>query len=52
VILTPEEVEGLMANLLVSKEPPRGRTRFGDWLEQNKDKVGAKYASEIKKHYQ
>jgi uncharacterized protein YbjT (DUF2867 family) len=52
VILTPEEVEGLMANLLVSKAPPRGKTAFKDWLETNKDKVGAKYASEIKKHYQ
>ena len=52
VILTPEEIEGLMANLLVSKEPPRGKTAFKDWLEKNKDKVGAKYASEIKKHYQ
>src|SRR5215211_1474703 len=52
VILTPEEVDGLMAGLLVSKEPPRGKTRLADWLEKNKDKVGAKYASEIKKHYQ
>src|SRR6266498_1835993 len=51
VILTPEEVEGLMAGLLVSKEPPRGKTHLADWLEANKDKVGAKYASEIKKHY-
>ncbi|HEX9332102.1 MAG TPA: NAD(P)H-binding protein [Anaerolineales bacterium] len=51
VVLTPEEVEGLMAGLLVSKEPPRGKTHLADWLEKNKDKVGAKYASEIKKHY-
>ena len=51
VILTPEEVDGLMAGLLVSKEPPRGKTRLADWLEKNKDKVGAQYASEIKKHY-
>ena len=51
VILTPEEVEGLMANLLVSKEPARGRTAFRDWLEANKDIVGMKYASELKKHY-
>jgi NADH dehydrogenase len=48
VILTPEEVDGLMAGLLVSKEPPRGKTRLADWLEKNKDRVGAKYASEIK----
>lgn len=51
VILTPEEVDGLMANLLVSKEPPRGKTAFKDWLEENKDAVGKKYASELKKHY-
>ena len=51
VILTPEEVEGLMANLLVSKEPARGKTAFKDWLEANKDIVGTKYASELKKHY-
>jgi len=51
VILTPEEVDGLMAGLLVSKETPRGKTRLADWLVKNKDRVGAKYASEIKKHY-
>ena len=51
VVLTPEEVDGLMANLLVSKEPPRGRTRFMDWLEANKHEIGTKYASELRKHY-
>jgi NADH dehydrogenase len=50
-MLTPEEVEGLMANLLVSKEPPRGKTAFKDWLEANKNTVGIKYASELKRHY-
>jgi len=24
---------------------------LADWLEENKDNVGAKYASELKKHY-
>jgi NADH dehydrogenase len=52
VLLTPEEVDGLMANLLVSSEPPRCKTRLRDWLEQNKNKVGVKYASELEKHYQ
>src|SRR5262245_13047440 len=32
VMLTPEEVDGLMANLLVSKEPPRAKTPFNHWL--------------------
>lgn len=51
VLLTPEEVDGLMAGLLVSSEPPRCETRLSDWLEDNKDTVGKKYASELKKHY-
>lgn len=51
VILTPEEVDGLMAGLLVSKEPARGKTSFKDWLNSNKETIGAKYASELQKHY-
>ena len=51
VILTPEEVDGLMANLLVSKEPARANTAFKDWLNDNRDTVGRKYASELKRHY-
>jgi NADH dehydrogenase len=51
VMLTPEEVDGLMAGLLVSKEPPVCKTRLGDWLEENKASVGVRYASELKRHY-
>jgi len=52
VLLTPEEVDGLMAGLLVSNSPPHCRTRLGDWLEANKGRVGMKYASELGRHYQ
>ena len=52
LILTPEEVDGLMSNLLVSKEPARGKTTLKDWLETNKNSVGIKYASELQRHYQ
>lgn len=51
VILTPEEVDGLMANLLVSKEPAHARTAFKDWLSSNRETVGIKYASELIRHY-
>ncbi|MEN9562859.1 MAG: hypothetical protein RIR73_1103, partial [Chloroflexota bacterium] len=51
VILTPEEVDGLMANLLVAKEPARGKTMFNNWLYENRESIGTKYASELKKHY-
>lgn len=51
VLLTPEEIDGLMANLLVSKEQPRGKTRLAEWLKANKEDIGIKYASELKRHY-
>src|SRR5882762_4396069 len=51
VVLTQEEIEGLMANLLVSKEPSTGKTRFSEWLAQNQSILGIKYASELKRHY-
>ncbi|HRQ23078.1 MAG TPA: hypothetical protein PLF42_06570, partial [Anaerolineales bacterium] len=51
VLLTPEEVDGLMANLLVSKEPARGKTVFKEWLRENKNQVGTRYASELERHY-
>jgi len=51
VILTPEEVDGLMGNLLVSKEPARAKTAFKDWLNKNQETVGMQYASELQRHY-
>jgi NADH dehydrogenase len=51
VLLTREEIAGLMANLLVSGSSPTGRTRFIVWLEQNAAKVGVSYASELARHY-
>jgi NADH dehydrogenase len=51
VILTQEEVDGLMANLLVSTNPPTGRTHLSEWLEQNADVVGKQYASEVGRHF-
>ncbi len=51
VLITKEEVVGLMAGLLVSPEPPRGSTSLAAWLEANKETVGRKYASEISRHY-
>ena len=51
VVITKDEIEGLMSNLLVSEASPAGQTRLGGWLEQNADSVGVKYASELKRHY-
>ncbi len=51
VVLTWEEVLGLMANLLVSTEPPRGKTRLSDWLYTHRQEIGKEYASEVRRHY-
>jgi nucleoside-diphosphate-sugar epimerase len=51
VILTREEIDGLMANLLVSYQPPLGRTQLSIWLEQNAARVGSRYASELGRHF-
>ena len=51
VILTPEEIEGLMANLLVSKQPASGQTLFSDWVVANAGILGKRYSSEVKRHY-
>jgi uncharacterized protein YbjT (DUF2867 family) len=51
VILTREEIEGLMADLLVSTHAPAGQTRFTTWLAQNATVLGKRYNSEIQRHY-
>jgi uncharacterized protein YbjT (DUF2867 family) len=51
IVLTREELEGLMANLLVSDQPPTCPTRFSEWLRENAEQMGLHYASELKSHF-
>jgi uncharacterized protein YbjT (DUF2867 family) len=51
VVLTPEETEGLMADLLVSRQPASGQTRFSEWLAKHAAVLGSRYASELERHY-
>jgi NADH dehydrogenase len=51
VVLTQDEVYGLMANLLVSQKPPAGNTCLSDWLTCNAESIGTRYASELSRHY-
>ena len=50
-VLTREEVEGLMSELLVSAEAPLGTVRFDDWLLQHGDTLGLQYRSELDRHF-
>jgi uncharacterized protein YbjT (DUF2867 family) len=51
VVLTGEEIEGLMADLLVSHEAASGQTSLAGWLENNAATLGRSYASELARHY-
>jgi uncharacterized protein YbjT (DUF2867 family) len=51
VMLTRQELQGLMDELLVSNEKPRGTRRIDNWLLTNADLVGRSYASELDRHW-
>ena len=53
VVLTQDEIDGLTADLLVSKsgQQPTGTTRLSDWLAENAEHLGTYYASELQRHY-
>ena len=51
VVLTRDELGALMADLLVSKEPPIGRITMREWLEKVETRVGSRYASEMLRHF-
>ena len=51
VVLTRDEIDGLMEELLVTPGPATGQTRLSDWLAQNTGSLGARYSSELSRHY-
>jgi NADH dehydrogenase len=51
VMLTRDELQGLMSNLLVSNSAPTGQTLFSNWILANVTSLGKRYASEIGRHY-
>ena len=51
VILTKDELDGLMANMLTSEREPNAKTKFSEWLVDNCCNIGTSYASELDRHY-
>jgi NADH dehydrogenase len=47
VLITREEIKGLMAELLYVDAPPAGTTRLTDWARQHAATLGLHYASEL-----
>ncbi len=50
-ILTWEEYQGLMSELLAPEGPSSGTTRLSKWLAENRDRLGMRYASEVARHF-
>jgi NADH dehydrogenase len=47
VLITREEIAGLMGELLYVEAPPAGSTRLSEWVSQNRETLGRRYASEL-----
>jgi uncharacterized protein YbjT (DUF2867 family) len=51
VVLTRDEIAGLMADLLATDSPPAGTTRLTDWARAHADRLGRHYASELARRH-
>ena len=51
VVLSRDEVDGLMAGLLTSHAAPAGTARLGDWLAQNSGALGRSYVAELRRNF-
>ncbi len=47
VVITREEIRGLMENRLCVDAPPLGKTRICDWIRGHHDSLGRRYTSEM-----
>jgi NADH dehydrogenase len=47
VLITRDEIRGLMDDLLYVDAPPAGTTRLTDWAQAHADKLGRHYANEL-----
>ena len=47
VVVTRDEIAGLMGDLLYVDAPPAGTTKLTTWAAENADRLGRHYASEL-----
>jgi NADH dehydrogenase len=47
VMITREEIEGLMGDLLFVDSPPAGEVKLTDWVKEHEQDLGKRYASEL-----
>ncbi len=46
-VITKQKIDGLMSNKLYVKTEPVGTTKLTDWLQENKESYGLRYANEL-----
>ncbi len=51
VPLVRDELDGLMASLLASHDPPTGTTRLSNWIAANANTLGRQYVSELNRNF-
>lgn len=51
VLVTRDEIDGLMAGRVTTEGPATGSRRLSEWLAENANVVGREYASELGRHY-
>ena len=51
VVLTRDEVDGLMAELLTSGSAPTGTNKLSSWLAHNGGGLGREYVSELRRNF-
>jgi hypothetical protein len=47
VVITREEIRGLMEGRLCVDAPPLGSTRLTEWIDHHRDSLGRRYTSEM-----
>lgn len=47
VIITRQEIQGLMQGLLYVDAPPLGATKLTEWIDRHRDTLGRHYTSEM-----
>jgi len=47
VVVTREEIRGLMEGRLWVEAPPLGKTKLTEWMNRHRDTLGRHYTSEL-----
>ena len=47
IMITRDEITGLMNNLLYVESPPAGKTKLTEWIKEHRNSLGRKYTSEL-----